>query len=254
MRLKDKVALITGGNSGMGKAAAILFAQEGAQVVIAARNEASGRETVKRIVEGGGEAIFVRTDVSRTADVKNVIDTTVRTYGKLNILFNNAGIFYNAHLLEESEEEWNETIDINLKGVFLCTKYAIPEMIKVGGGSIINNASVWSTVVGSELTSASYQASKGGVIALTKNTAVIYAKENIRVNSIIGGSIATPMSGIPEDQLDNPEYTKLVEGFALLPRIGYPKDIAYAALYLASDESAFVTGSSLVVDGGETAV
>lgn len=253
MRLKDKVAIITGGNSGIGKATAILFAKEGAKVVVAARTESLGLEVVQTIADEGRQAIFVPTDVSQAEDVKNLIDTTVNTYGKVDVLFNNAGIDYRElAALKETEEQWDKVIDTNLKGVFLCTKYAVPEMLKIRGGSIINNSSVLGVVAG-PLDTTAYHASKGALLAFSKKVAVFYAKDNIRVNCILPGAIATPMAGITEEKLKDPEVIEARKARQPLSKVGMPIDVAYAALYFASDESAFVTGASLIVDGGRTA-
>ena len=253
MRLKDKVAVITGATAGMGRATAELFAKERAKLVLAARRVELGESIASGIRKNGGEAVFVKVDVSKAEDVQRMIKTAVDTYGRLDILFNNAGI--NAHTQgrpdQEPEESWDRTIDVNLKGVFLGIKYAIPEMRKVGGGVIINNSSA-SDSFADDLSLSSYSASKGGVTALTKKAAVVYAAENIRVNAINPGDIATEMQYVPWEKLDDPEVIEEWAKKQPLHRMGHPMHIAYAALYLASDESAFVTGTNLVVDGGVT--
>ena len=254
MRLEGKVAIVTGATAGMGRAAAELFAQEGARVVMCGRREEMGQEIVELIKGRGGEATFVTADVSNTEDVKRVIETAVDTYGKLDVLFNNAGI--DSGLMDdptqESEEDWDRVIDVNLKGTFLCTKYAVLEMRKAGGGSIINNSSVNDSQAGFAATT-SYHASKGGVTALTKKAAVAYAADNIRVNALNPGVIATEMADIPWDKLSDPDATEWLQRLQPLHRMGHPMDVAYAALYFASDESAFVTGATLIIDGGQAA-
>jgi NAD(P)-dependent dehydrogenase (short-subunit alcohol dehydrogenase family) len=243
-RLDGKVAIITGAGAGMGRAAAILFAKEGAKVVVACRTVEAGEETVKMIKEAGGEAKFVKADVSKADDVKNMVKKTVDTYGKLDVIYNNAAILGRAAFTENiTEEEWDKIMAINLKGVWLGMKYAIPEMLKNGKGSIINTASQCGERGTRNL--GAYSASKGGVLALTRVTAMELAKKNIRVNALNPGIIATPMAlTLPKEEQ---------EGFAaIIPqgRLGRPEEIAYAALFLASDESSHVTGHALVVDGG----
>lgn len=243
-RLDGKVAIITGAGAGMGRAAAILFAKEGAKVVVACRTVEAGEETVKMIKEAGGEAKFVKADVSKADDVKNMVKKTVDTYGKLDVIYNNAAILGRAAFTENiTEEEWDKIMAINLKGVWLGMKYAIPEMLKNGKGSIINTASQCGERGTRNL--GAYSASKGGVLALTRVTAMELAKKNIRVNALNPGIIATPMAlALPKEEQ---------EGFAaIIPqgRLGRPEEIAYAALFLASDESSHVTGHALVVDGG----
>ncbi|MCH8089393.1 MAG: glucose 1-dehydrogenase [Chloroflexi bacterium] len=254
MRLKGKVAVITGATAGMGRASAVLFAREGAKVVMCGRRKELGEEIAKGIREEGGEVIFVQADVSKSEDVKRVIKAAVDTYGKLDVLFNNAGI--NHHEKgdpdQEPEEVWDNIIDVNLKGVFLGIKYAVPEMRKVGGGSIINNSSVNDTQA-DEVSMSSYHASKGGVTALTKKAAVVYAVDNIRVNAVNPGPIATELVDITWDQLNDPEIIEMRKTKQPLRRMGHPMDVAYAALYFASDESAFVTGATLLIDGGQSA-
>jgi len=248
-KLDGKVALITGAGSGMGRGTAILFAKEGAKVAVSDYVPTGGRETVKMIQEGGGHAIFVEADVSKAADVEKMVKTTVDTYGRLDILYNNAGIHQSwACLGDITEEEWDSVLDTNLKGVFLGSKYAIPVMLNQGGGVIINTAStggLWGSPY-----EAIYCASKAGVILLTKSMAIEYGKQNIRVNCICPGLILTGMSqGIME-------YPAILEQWMrrqALGRLGQPEDIARAALYLACDDSSFVTGTCLLVDGGQTA-
>jgi NAD(P)-dependent dehydrogenase (short-subunit alcohol dehydrogenase family) len=248
MRLAGKVAIITGAASGLGQATALLFAKEGAKVVIADINEAGGAETAARMKAEGGEAIFVRTDVTSAKDAEAMVKKAVEAYGKLDVLFNNAGIAMRLPVVELPEADWDRCIDINLKGVYLGSKYAIPEMIQNGGGSIINMSSIYG-IVGAR-TRAAYAASKGGVANLTRSMALDYARYNIRVNCICPGFVETPLfKGAVKTQ---EEYQAIVNSHPI-GRLGRPIDIAYGALYLASDESSFVTGVALPIDGGYTA-
>lgn len=253
MRLKDKVAIVTGAAMGIGKGIAQVFTREGAKVVVADINEEEGEKTAVELRNAGGDAIFVPVDVADEARVKAMVEATVNHYGTINILVNNAGIGVYKSVLETSSEEWDRCLGVNLKGVFLCSKYVIPHMQRAGGGAIINIASVHAvaTVAGT----APYAASKGGVVALTRNMAIDYAKDNIRVNAICPGWVYTPLiEGIFRSS-GNPEgMRKRITERQLLGRLGTPEDIGYAALYLASDEASFVTGTCLFVDGGLTAV
>lgn len=245
-RFKNKVVLITGGGSGIGRSTALAFAKEGAKVVVADVVDTRGNETVQMINDTGREAIFIKTDISRPADAENMVKVAVETYGRIDILFNNAGIAgYPVRLAELSVEDWDRVIDINLKGVFLGSKYTIPVMLEQGKGVIINNASS-SGIIPIPRVSV-YAAAKAGVIQLTKAMAIEYGGENIRVNCICPGFIETPMTSIiiPPDS-ESRDYSHLWP----LTKPGNPEDIAKAALYLASDDSSFVTGTSLVVDGG----
>jgi cyclopentanol dehydrogenase len=248
MRMAGKVALVSGGARGIGAAAARLLAREGAAVVIGDVLEEEGRETEAQIAEGGGLVLFVRLDVTSEDDWLNAIQTTVATYSKLDVLVNNAGISDRSTVEETSGDLWDQVMAVNAKGVFLGTKLAIPEMRKAGGGSIINISSIYG-IVGSG-TSASYHAAKGAVRIFTKAAAVQYAKEGIRVNSVHPGFVDSAMTeqhhAIPAVRQDRLAKTPL-------GRLGTPQDIAPGILYLASDESSFVTGSELVIDGGMTA-
>ncbi len=252
MRLENKIALITGGTSGIGEATAYLFAREGAKVAITGRNETRGHVVTAHILESGGKAIFVRTDVRHAAECKRAVDATLDAFGRLDILFNNAGVFYPQTALECSEEEWDLQIDINLKGTFLMSKYALEPMITQGGGVIINNSSGWGLVGGDK--AVAYCASKGGVVLLTKAMAVDHGRQGIRVNCICPGDVDTPM--LPEDaRLRGLDWKTYLAGCENRPlgRIGTPEEIAKAVLFLASDDSSFMTGAVLAVDGGGTA-
>jgi len=253
MKLEGRVALITGGNSGIGRATALLFAQEGARVVIAARDEGRGQETVKAITANGGQAVFIPCDVRRAPDCQKAVQKTVEAFGHLHILFNNAGLIYRARtVLETSEEEWDWTMDTNVRGAFLMSKYAIPEMIKAGGGVIINNASYFGLVGGRGV--AAYCASKGALVLLTKAMALDHAHQNIRVNCLCPGSVDTPMLRREMEEMGGEAVVRSAfEAKHPLSRICTPEEVARAALYLASDDAAFVTGTAMVIDGGLTA-
>jgi len=249
MRLEGKVALISGGARGMGAAEARLFAKEGAKVVIGDILDAEGQQVEAEIAEMGGECVYIHLDVTSETDWQNAIGKAVSQFGKLDVLVNNAGIFPLASIEDTTEELWDRIMDINGKGVFLGTKYAIPEMRKASGGSIINISST-AGLRGSP-TAAAYGASKGAVRLFTKATAIQYAKDNIRANSVHPGIIETDMT-LPTILTDEEARR---ERIARTPigRIGQPDDVAYGVLFLASDESSFMTGSELVIDGGRTA-
>jgi NAD(P)-dependent dehydrogenase (short-subunit alcohol dehydrogenase family) len=252
MRLAHKVALITGGTSGIGEATARLFAAEGARVAITGRNETRGHAVVAAVLEAGGQAIFVRTDVRKAAECVRSVEETLRRFGRVDILFNNAGVFYPQTTLECSEEEWDLQIDINLKGTFLMSKAVLPGMVAQGSGVIINNSSGWGLVGGDK--AVAYCASKGGVVLLTKAMAVDHGRQGIRVNCICPGDVETPM--LPEDaRMRGLDWKTYIEGCANRPmgRVGTADEIARAVLFLAGDDSSFMTGATLVVDGGGTA-
>jgi NAD(P)-dependent dehydrogenase (short-subunit alcohol dehydrogenase family) len=252
MRLKDKVALITGGTSGIGESTALLFAREGAQVVITGRNSQRGASVAERIKQAGGDALFLQADVSLANDCRRAVDETVRAFARLDILFNNAGVFYPQTALECSEREWDEQIDVNLKGTFLMSKFALPGMIAQGRGVIINNSSGWGIVGGDR--AVAYCASKGGVVLMTKAMAIDHGPQGIRVNCICPGDVETPM--LPADaKMRGLKWEDYMAGCASRPlgRVGTAEEIAKAVLFLASEDSSFMTGAALVVDGGGTA-
>jgi NAD(P)-dependent dehydrogenase (short-subunit alcohol dehydrogenase family) len=245
-RLDGKVAIITGAGSGMGRAASLLFTREGAKVVAVDFNPEGGKETINLVKKQGGTAIFVQTDVSKASEVEKMVKTAVEKYGRIDILYNNAGISGGGKPITDlTEEEWDRVININLKGTFLCSKYVIPEMLKIGRGSIINIGSEMG-IVGMANGSV-YSASKGGIHALTRSIAAEYAQRNIRVNSLAPGTIETPMATRRmTDKRRQFLYHRIAMG-----RLGEPEEVAAVALFLASDEASYVTGVCLTVGGGE---
>mgnify|MGYP003303830297 FL=1 len=249
MRLKGKVALISGGAKGQGKVEAQLFSKEGAKVILGDILDDLGQEVAKDIQDTGGEATYVHLDVTNETDWKSSIEIVLKKYGRLDILVNNAGILIRKGIEDTTSEDWSRIMAINAKGAFLGIKSAIPVMRQSGGGSIINISST-AGLVASPSGSASYTATKGAVRLLTKSTAIQYAHENIRCNSVHPGPIDTDMI---QDSITDP--TKLTERMERLPmgRFGTAEEVAFGVLYLASDESSFVTGSELVIDGGHTA-
>jgi len=246
MRLENKVAFVSGGARGMGAAEARLFAREGAKVVIGDVLDDEGRQTEAAINEFGGECLYVHLDVTSEESWGSAVAETVNRFGKLDILVNNAGVVSRVPLEDLNVDEWDRVMDINSKGVFLGTKATIPEMRRSGGGSIVNISSI-SGIAGQSYVSAVYNASKGAVRIFTKSTAIQYASEGIRANSIHPGPIDTPMTAFRQG---DPQAVADSIGRIPLGRNGVPDDVAYGVLYLASDESSFVTGSELVIDGG----
>jgi NAD(P)-dependent dehydrogenase (short-subunit alcohol dehydrogenase family) len=247
--LTGKRALITGGASGIGRATALLFAQEGAAVSVVDLDAEAGRMLIGEIQQAGGRAIFVRADVSSEEDCREAVRRTVSALNGLDILFNNAGIVRRGSVLEVSEEEWDHVMAVNVRSVFLLSKYAIPVMARAGGGVIVNAASGWGLVGGPR--AAAYCASKGAVVLLTKSMAIDHGLENIRVNCVCPGDTDTPMLRDEARQLGQSEELFLQEAAQRpLGRIGTPDEVARAVLYLASDASSYVTGTALIVDGG----
>jgi NAD(P)-dependent dehydrogenase (short-subunit alcohol dehydrogenase family) len=244
--VQGKIALVTGGGSGIGRATALKLAKEGAKVMIADYVPEGGERTVRMIEEAGGEASFVAADVSVTKQVEAMVAKTIASYGRIDCAFNNAGIEGRmANTVECTEETWDRTIAINLKGVWLCMKYEIPQMLKQGGGTIVNTASI-AGLVGFEGLPA-YNASKGGVVQLTRTAALEFATKNIRVNCVCPGVIRTPMV---ERLLDNRSFTEeQLNAGEPVGRMGKPEEVAEGVLWLLSDASSFVTGHPLVVDG-----
>ena len=248
MRLANKVAIITGSAGGMGQAAAELFTQEGANVVVTDVNVSAGEETVKNIRDAGGKAIFVKANVDNEDEVKAMVETAIDTFGRVDILYNNAGIMPtdDGSVTDISEAVWDRVLDVNLKSAFLCSKYVIPYMVKQGQGSIVNIAS-FVAFMGCTVPQDAYTTSKGGLLALTKSLAVQYGRHNIRCNAICPGPIETPLLRAlwTDENARNMRLNRIPLG-----RFGEARDIIYMALYLASDESAWTTGSWLMVDGG----
>jgi len=247
MELEGKVALVTGGTSGIGRETALLFTKAGAKVVIAGRRELEGNETVDLIRAAGGDGLFVKTDVSQGSEVAALIQKAVEKFGSLDIAFNNAGIEGAwVPIIRQSEEDWDRTININLKGVWLCLKYEIRQMLKQGGGGAIVNMASVTGLIGS-VGAGAYSASKHGVIGLTKTAALENAKSGIRINAVCPGVIETPMS---ERLFGAPAIHKSVVGLHPVGRLGRPVEIAEAVVWMCSDRASFMTGQSLVLDGG----
>jgi NAD(P)-dependent dehydrogenase (short-subunit alcohol dehydrogenase family) len=251
MRLKDRVALITGAGSGIGRQSALLFAKEGAAVVCVDVNEQAARETASLVKQGGGRAVSCKADVSKARDCEQMVAAAEKEFGKLNVLFNNAGIMHakDDDAVSTSEEVWDLTLDINAKGVFLGCKYGIPALKRAGGGSVINTASFVARV-GAATPQIAYTASKGAVLSMTRELAVIHARQNIRVNALSPGPLRTELL-MNFLNTEAKKQRRLVH--VPMGRFGEAEEIAKAALYLASDESSYVTGTEFLVDGGLTA-
>src|SRR5450631_80371 len=249
MQLSERVALITGGASGIGRATALLFAREGAAVALADVNADAGQRVVDEITQSGGRAFFEPVDVTRTADCQRLVERTIREFGRIDILFNNAGIIRRATVLDLTEDDWDRVMAVNVKSIYLVSREVIPHMQKAGGGTIINTASGWGLAGGAK--AAVYCASKGAVVLLTKAMALDHGPQKIRVNCICPGDTDTGMLREEALQLGEESSRFLAESAKRpLGRVGSPEEIAKAALYLASDASSFVTGTALVVDGG----
>jgi len=252
VKLDNKIALVTGGGSGIGRATALTFANEGARVVVNDVNVLGGNETVELIKRAGNHAMFSKADVSKNDDIKNMMEQVLKQYGRLDILCNNAGIYWEKAITDMTEDDWNQMIDTNLKGVFLCSKYAIGQMLRQSGGAIVN--------IGSELGifgapgASAYCASKGGLTLMTKALAREYGPSNIRVNCLSPRSIATPILTNYIANAKDPEALRkiLIEAIPLR-RLGQPEDVAKAALFLVSDDSSFINGAVILVDGGARA-
>lgn len=250
-RLDGKVALITGGGNGMGQVASVLFASEGARIVVADFSEAGGAETVAAIEAAGGEAAFVKVDVANADQVEAMVAFAMQTFGSLDVLYNNAGIFPadDGGVTETPEPTWDRVMEVNLKGVWLGCKYGIPALLESGGGTIVNVAS-FVALMGAATAQIAYTASKGGVLAMTREIAVEYGRRNIRANSLCPGPVSTPML---EELMSDPDRKARRIVHIPMGRLGQAEELAKAALFLASDDSSFMTGAQLVVDGGITA-
>lgn len=252
MKLSGKTALITGAGSGIGRATAMLFGREGGKVVVADVSSEKGNETVQMLKENGDQGMFLKVDVTKASEIENMVKAVIDRYKRIDILVNNAGFYDRGTVVTTTQEQWDRVIEINLKGVFLCSKMVVPEMKKKGGGVIINVASE-SGIVG-ERNSVAYNASKGAVVLLTKCMALDHVEDNIRVNCVCPGTTFTPLVEKALKEEDDPdEALEQLQTIRPIHRLGNPEEIAHAILYLASDESGYVIGSTLVIDGGYTA-
>jgi meso-butanediol dehydrogenase / (S,S)-butanediol dehydrogenase / diacetyl reductase len=252
MRLEDKVCIITGGGSGIGRASALLFAQEGALIAVADKRGASAQKVAAECAAKGAQAIGIEADVSQAADVKRMVDATLEKFGRLDVLVNNAGYGITGSVVETDEAAWDALMAVNVRGVFLCSKYAIPAMKRNGGGTIVNTASVVAAV--GIANRAAYCASKGAVAALTRAIAIDHVGDGIRCNAVAPGTIDTPyFSEILGKAADPDAVRKALAARQLLGRLGTPEEIAAGILFLAGDESRFATGTILTLDGGMTA-
>ncbi len=250
MRLRGKVVLITGAGSGIGKSTAILFAKEGASIIVNDLNEGSGNETVSEIRKSNGEAFFIQGDVTEADSVKAMVDKAINKYGRIDVLFNNAGVSGVGMIHEVDLDAWNKTLNVNINGVMLPSKYVLPHMMKQKNGSIINMSSCIAEMGLAKR--ASYSTTKGAILALTKSMQVDYAAYNIRVNALLPGTIFTPfVEKFLSESYENPEEAiATIKTRQLSGELGRPEDVANAALFLASDESRFMMGSPLYIDGG----
>lgn len=245
--LDGKVALVTGGSSGIGRATAPCFAKHGARVVVADVDDKGSLETLSMITDTGGQAVFVKTDVTKAADVEGMVNKAVETYGRLDCAYNNAGIEgATASIVDLDERDWDRVIDVNLKGVWLCLRYQISQMLKQDGGAIVNTASIMGLIGGTN--DCGYGASKHGVAGLTKTAAIEYARQGIRVNAVCPGTIDTPMAR--RIAVDNAEAEKSLIERHPIGRVGQPEEIAETVVWLCSDAASFVTGHMMSVDGG----
>ena len=253
MRLKDKVTIVTGAARGIGEATAILFAREGAKVVAVDKRRGEGEKVVQQIIDEGGSAIFAWVDIQNEDQIKGMVDTTIKTYGTVNVLVNNAGTFALNKVHETTNEQWDLVMNTDLRGYFWCSKYVIPHLKKAGGGSIIMTSSVDGLVAEPDLPV--YCAAKAGILGLVRAMALDYGPDNIRVNAICPGVIDTPLNIEYFNSLPDPEKARKEFGAVhVLGRLGTPMEMAYCFLFLASDESSFVTGSSFVADGGMSVI
>jgi len=253
MRLENRAALVTGGTSGIGEATCLLFGREGASVAVVGRNTERGKSVAKRISDAGGSAIFIQADVRKSDDCRTAVDRTLETFGRLDVLFNNAGSYYQNDVVGCTEQEWDDQVDTSLKGTFLMSKYALPHMIERGTGSIINCASGWGLVGGPK--SAAYCAAKGGMVVMTKAMAIDHGPQGIRVNAICPGDTDTPMEreDARNQGLSWEAYVDQMTGTRPIARMATPEEIAQGVLFLASDASSYITGAALPVDGGGVA-